>query len=58
VLLLAAIYGIVSILGMLLWVSIALQGIQKMNWHKIEHNAGLITGFVLILCGIFTYFVH
>jgi nickel/cobalt transporter (NicO) family protein len=58
VFIIALLYAFISIFGMLLWMWIALKGIQKLNWHKIEHNAGLITGFVLILCGLFNYFVH
>lgn len=58
VVLIAAIYAVVSICGMLLWMFIALHGLKKLNWHKIEHNAGLITGFVLILSGILTFFMH
>jgi nickel/cobalt transporter (NicO) family protein len=58
VLLLALLYGVISIIGMLLWMYIALTGLKKLNWHKIEHNAGLFTGFVLILCGILTFFIH
>ena len=58
VLLVAIIYLVVSITGMLLWVWLALKGIKKMDWHKIEHNAGLITGLVLILTGILTYIIH
>ncbi len=52
------IYAIISILGIIIWVAIALAGVQRFNWHKIEHNAGLFTGFTLILCGILTYFIH
>lgn len=50
-------YLIITIGGMLLWVSIALKGIKKVNWHAIEHNAGLITGVILILTGIISFFV-
>ena len=45
-------YAIVSLLGMLLWVVLVLRGLRKLNWHAWEHNAGLITGIVLILLGI------
>lgn len=55
---LAFTYAILTIGGMLLWVNVALQGLKHANWHKIEHNAGLFTGIILIVTGIFTYFVH
>ena len=37
---------------MLIWVGIALRGLQKLDWHAWEHNAGLITGIVLIVSGL------
>ncbi len=52
---LATMYAIITVGGMLLWVSIAIKGLKKTNWHKLEHNAGLITGVILILTGIVTY---
>jgi nickel/cobalt exporter len=53
--LLAVLYGTVTILGMLVWVWLALHGLHRLNWHKWEHNAGLITGFTLILSGILLF---
>jgi hypothetical protein len=58
VLLLVAIYAAVSIFGIMLWVWVALRGLKRLNWHRIEHNSGLITGIILIFCGIFTYYYH
>mgnify|MGYP000517644586 CR=1 FL=1 len=54
--LLAALYGTVTILGMLLWVWLVLHGLQRLNWHRWEHNAGLITGFTLIASGVLLFF--
>lgn len=53
--LLAALYGTLTIFGMLVWVWLALHGLHRLNWHKWEHNAGLITGFTLILSGILLF---
>jgi len=50
--LIALVYAVVTVSGMLIWMRIALHGLKKMDWHKIEHNAGLLTGGVLILTGI------
>jgi nickel/cobalt transporter (NicO) family protein len=58
VLVISIIYMVVSIIGMLLWMRLALHGIKKLDWHRIEHSAGLFTGFVLILTGIFSYLIH
>lgn len=54
--LLALLYGIVTIAGMLIWVWMVLRGLHRLNWHRWEHNAGLITGFTLILSGILLFF--
>ena len=53
----ALIYATLSIIGMLAWMYAALHGLQKLDWHKIEHNAGLITGITLILTGLLTYYI-
>ena len=54
----ALLYSVVSISGMLLWIRFAYKGLLKLNWHKWEHNAGLIYGGVLIATGILSYFIH
>lgn len=56
--LVSLIYIVISVLGIVLWLSFAKQLLKKINAHKIEHNAGLISGLVLILTGILNYFVH
>ncbi len=56
--LVSLIYIIISVAGIVLWLSFAKQLLKKINAHKIEHNAGLISGVVLILTGILNYFVH
>ncbi|MDJ1491779.1 hypothetical protein QNI19_02475 [Cytophagaceae bacterium DM2B3-1] len=56
--LLTFVYMVVTILGMISWVRVAYSGILKINWHKIEHNAGIITGVTLILTGIISFYVH
>lgn len=55
--LIACIYCMVSISGMMLWIRFAYKGLVKLNWHKWEHNAGLISGGVLIGTGILSYFI-
>ncbi len=55
--LIATIYSLISIAGMLIWVRIVYTGMLKLNWHKWEHNAGIITGLVLIITGIISFFI-
>lgn len=56
--LVSLIYIIISVTGIVLWLAFAQQILKKINAHKIEHNAGLISGVVLILTGILNYFIH
>jgi nickel/cobalt exporter len=54
----ASMYAVITITGMLLWIRIAYKGLLKLNWHKWEHNAGIITGLVLIVTGIISFFIN
>ncbi|HMJ47079.1 MAG TPA: hypothetical protein VK498_07095 [Ferruginibacter sp.] len=53
----ALMYSVITITGMLIWVRIVYKGLLKLNWHKWEHNAGIITGLVLIVTGIISFFI-
>ncbi|TAJ47372.1 MAG: hypothetical protein EPO58_15845 [Chitinophagaceae bacterium] len=55
--LIAAMYSLVTIAGMLIWVRIVYKGLLKLNWHKWEHNAGIITGLILVITGIISFFI-
>ena len=57
VLLIAAMYLIISVTGMVLWVRLAYRGILKLNWHSLEHNSGIITGGILVATGIISFFI-
>lgn len=54
----AAMYSVITIAGMLIWIRIVYKGLLKLNWHKWEHNAGIITGLVLIITGIISFFIN
>jgi nickel/cobalt exporter len=54
----AVVYTVVTLGGMLIWVRIAYYGLLKIDSHKIEHNAGIITGLTLLLTGIASIFIH
>lgn len=47
----------ISVLGIVIWISFAQKILKKINAHKIEHNAGLISGIVLIITGVISLFV-
>ncbi|HSN09984.1 MAG TPA: hypothetical protein VLS85_13170 [Hanamia sp.] len=54
----AALYLIITTGGMLLLVRFAYIGVLKLNWHTLEHNAGIITGVTLVATGILAFFIH
>ena len=56
--LLAALYTIVTVTGMVIWVRLAHSGLLKMNWHALEHNAGIITGVTLVVSGVLNFFLR
>jgi nickel/cobalt transporter (NicO) family protein len=58
VLSLAAVYAVVSIAGIFLLVTLGMKGINLLPAEFIEHNEKKISGAVLILVGIVTFFLH
>jgi len=54
----ALLYTVVTVGGMVIWVSVTYRGLIKLNWHTLEHNAGIITGVTLVLTGILSFFIH
>jgi cytochrome c biogenesis protein CcdA len=54
--LLALIYFVLTIASMYFWVFVAVKGMERINSHKWEHNAGMITGLVLVFSGILFLF--
>lgn len=51
-------YLVITTIGMVVWVRLAYRGILKINWHRLEHSAGIITGITLVATGILTFFIH
>lgn len=56
--LLSAMYCIITITGMLLWIRIAYKGLLQLNRRKWVHNAGIITGLVLLVTGIISWLIN
>ena len=54
----ALLYLLITTTGMVLLVRFAFKGILKLNWHSLEHNAGIITGLTLVATGIITFFIR
>jgi len=55
VILISVIFFICTVLGMVVWVTLGYYGMKKWDWHRLEHDAGIITGSVLIFTGILFY---
>lgn len=49
---LSLVYLITTLGSMLAWIWIAYKGLEKINAHRWTHNAGILTGVVLILSGL------
>ena len=58
VIILSLIYAVVSISGILLLVNLGYKGINLLNANFIEHNEKKISGIVLIVVGIITFFIN
>lgn len=58
VLSMAAAYAVISILGIWLLVRLGMKGMDLLPAQFIEHNEKRISGAVLILAGIVTFFLH
>jgi nickel/cobalt exporter len=56
--LIALLYIVITTTGMLFLVRFAYKGLLKLNWHSIEHNAGIITGLTLVATGFITFFIQ
>lgn len=58
ILLLAMVYALISITGIISLVMLAFKGIKFLKSQFIENNEKRITGMVLIVVGIITFFIH
>ena len=52
------VYLVVTISGIMTLVVLGGRSLEKVNWHLLEHHEKKITGFTLILLGIFTFFFN
>lgn len=58
ILLLGLVYAIISVIGIMSFVMLAFKGSQLLNSGFMQHHEKRITGFVLIIVGIVTFFIH
>ncbi|HEU0109238.1 MAG TPA: hypothetical protein VFQ73_00115 [Flavisolibacter sp.] len=55
---LSLVYAVISICGILFLVYLGSKGVNLLSAHFIEHNEKRISGIVLILVGIISFFLH
>ncbi len=55
---LAVIYTVVTITCMVGLTTVSYRGLARFNWHWLDHNEKRLTGIVLIVLGIFTFFIE
>lgn len=58
VLLVALIYNVITLSGMLLMVSIGRRGLSRINSHWFEHNENLLTGLTLVGLAVINFFIE
>lgn len=58
ILVIAILYSIITVAGMVFWVRWAYHRMQNRNWHNLEHRAGMITGWVLVATGAISYLIN
>jgi nickel/cobalt transporter (NicO) family protein len=51
----ALVYCLTSVAGMMIWMTLAINGLKKLDWHAWEHNAGLVTGILLMVSGLLLF---
>jgi nickel/cobalt exporter len=56
VIVLALAYFVLTVLSMYFWVFVAVKGAARINAHRWEHNAGIITGGILLISGVLFLF--
>ncbi|MBN1789749.1 MAG: hypothetical protein JW830_04575 [Bacteroidales bacterium] len=58
ILMVSAVYILITLAGMLLLVFLARKGVRAIQSRFLDHHEKLLSGIVLILLGIFALFVH
>ncbi len=54
--LVSIVYLVITVSGMVLLVLLTKRGMENLDFHFLEHNEKLITGIIMIILGIFTFF--
>ncbi len=54
----SVIYIIVTVSGMVLLAYLGMIGVDRLNWHFLDHNERIVTGGILTILGVIAFFVH
>ncbi|MCE5304809.1 MAG: hypothetical protein ABFD00_00020 [Chloroherpetonaceae bacterium] len=52
------VYFVITLAGMLLLVNLTMRGAKKINLHFMDHHSKMVSGIILILLGVFTFFIE
>jgi putative Mn2+ efflux pump MntP len=58
ILLVSAVYMVVTLAGMLVLVYLGFKGIQAIRSHFLDHHEKMLSGIILVLLGVLALFVH
>ena len=58
ILLVSLIYMVATISLMVILVWLGYKGIEKFKWHFLEHHEKKITGIILLVIGVLSFFIH
>jgi VanZ family protein len=54
---LSAVYALITITGMLIWVRLMFKGLLSINWPEWEFNSSIITGMILVATGMLIFII-
>ena len=57
IIMVSIIYLVFMVLGMVLLVDLGRKGIERIKWEFLEHHDKMVTGSLLIILGVFAYFI-
>lgn len=53
----STVYFFVTVIGIVTLVYLASKGVQKLKWHFLEHHEKIISGAILIIVGLLSFFI-
>lgn len=57
ILIVSLVYLIITVAAIVVLVSLGCEGVERFKWHFLEHHEKKVTGAVLILLGVISFFI-